>query len=129
MNTKIAKAKHNMENPYLSISMKLLRDDRLSSIAKLIMIEMLSTDYSQWELNIEMLRRRVSLPRKVFYDAWSQLKEYGYLVQKKIGKTKWSYTIYELGDLKESFDTPKENMKEKCERKRRESEYFKKKKL
>jgi hypothetical protein len=95
------------------------------------MIEILSTDYTQWELNLGMLRKRLDLPRRPFDKAIKELKEYKYMEQKCIGNHKYSYTIYEIGDAKTTTNEEpiKENMKQKCERKRRETDYFKNNKI
>lgn len=116
MNTIVNKVKHTSTHPYMSLSMKMIRDKRLSTIAKAILIEILSNDYKQWELNLNMLRKRMDIRRYAFDKGIDNLKENGYMIQKYIGNHKWSYIINEEGDMqvKEEELTVPLTMKEKC---------------
>lgn len=130
--TILHKVKHNLSNPYLSQSMILIRDQRLDIIAKGIMQEILSTDFTQWHFTISALIQRLQISEGLFDKSWKQLKQFGYVEQKYIGNHKWSYNFYEIGDFRHltgsvsEIEEPQENMKQKCERKRREADYFSK---
>lgn len=128
MNIFIHFAHHNKDNYFTQTSLLLIRDIRLNCNAKMIMIELLSTDWSKFKMNLEVLQKKLKIGTSQFRIAWGQLKQYEYVIQRHIGNSLWKYEIWEIGDYRHIVQEPIEgepkNMKEKCERNRRENEYW-----
>ena len=88
----------NKNNPYLTVSNKLIKDERLSLDAKGIMIEILSNADS-FVVYVEVLKKKTKLTRKRFYDAWNLLQELGYVEAQRKGNN-YLYNIYEAPETR-----------------------------
>lgn len=82
----IIRSKHNKSNPYLSISMKILRDKRLSSEERDCLIMMLS-NVDDWEFSYKGLATQLGLKRETVKARVQSLIEKGYVsVSYPLGK-------------------------------------------
>jgi len=91
--SRVYRGEHDEDNPYVMVSNKVVRDRRLSLLAKGIMLELLSNS-DTWVTVKSELFKRSGVGRVSFGRAWDELKETGYLeiVQKQGG---WEYIITE----------------------------------
>ncbi len=86
---------HNRKNPYVMISRALTQDKRLSAISIGLMAIILSNN-DDFVLNVSRLKRVSKLTKTQFYNAWNDLQEYQYIIQRKVdGKGTWHYIINE----------------------------------
>ena len=74
----IIRSKHDKHNPYLAISMKLLRDKRLSSEERDCLIMMLS-NVDDWEFSYKGLATQLGLKRETVKARVQSLIEKGYV--------------------------------------------------
>ena len=98
MNTTIYhRANHDMKDPYLKVSSKLISDKRLSTISVGLICQILNNSDS-YIINVSVLKKRSGLTRNQFYNAWNSLQEHQYVIQQRKGKNSYEYIINETGD-------------------------------
>lgn len=109
---------------FTTVNYKLLRDKRITSTAKLLMIEILS-DSDGFRFSEQLYINRLNISKSTYYRAINNLIKHGYIRKKKILKTKYNYyTVSEFGNLNskqedlpndssESVKTTSEKPKEK----------------
>lgn len=84
---------------FTTVNYKLLRDKRITSTAKLLMIEMLS-DSDGFRFSEQLFINRLNISKSTYYRAINNLIKHGYIRKKKIQKTQYNhYTVSEFGNL------------------------------
>jgi hypothetical protein len=110
--SKCIKAVKSRDNPYEQYSQRLLKDTRLSTISRGLMIEMLNHDFEgclkpfrpPYVLYKDVIMRESKLTKHAFTKAWKELQEYKYLEVINHGKLGWEINLNENGDLKQPFE-------------------------
>jgi len=96
--------KENKKGDFTIINYAILRDKRLTSNAKLLLIEILS-DMDSFKFSEQLFMNRMNISKTVLYRAMDNLIEHGYLKKTKIKNTSYNfYTISEFGNLKSNND-------------------------
>lgn len=105
----------NIPGRFTTVNHKILRDKRLTSNAKILLIEILS-DTDGFILKPSTYKNRMVIEDTAYDNAIENLIECGYLRKKKIGKSHYNhYTISEYGNLNIDNETIDELLPEQDE--------------
>lgn len=88
---------HNIVNPYLKLSSKLIKDDRLNAISIGLMCIILNNN-DNYVINAVYIKKISKLTKNQFNNAWNTLQKYQYIIIKYVGNHSWHYIINENGD-------------------------------